>query len=101
VPTIEIGRAILGITVAERLRKKRKITITTSTVARNKLNFTSLTEARTFCEASSTINRWMEGGSTAVNCGRSCFTPSTTSIVFAPGCRCTASTIAGLPAKML
>ena len=38
---IDIGTARLGITVAERLRKKRKITRTTRPIVRYKVNLTS------------------------------------------------------------
>ena len=41
-PTSDIGSARLGIIVAERLRRNRKITITTRQSARKRVNFTSL-----------------------------------------------------------
>ena len=46
VPTSERGTATLGIVVAERLRRKRKMTSTTRTTASMSSNCTSLTEAR-------------------------------------------------------
>ena len=46
VPTIDMGKARLGMAVAERLRRKRKMTRMTSTSARNNVNFTSFTELR-------------------------------------------------------
>src|SRR3990170_991131 len=46
VPTTDIGTARLGISVAERLRRKRKITRTTRQIARNRVNCTSFTESR-------------------------------------------------------
>ena len=52
VPIIDIGSARLGIMVAEILRRKRKITITTSAMVRNNVNFTSLTESRMETERS-------------------------------------------------
>ncbi len=52
VPTIDMGRARLGITVAETLRRKRKITITTSATVRVSVNFTSFTEFRIDSERS-------------------------------------------------
>ena len=41
-----IGRAMEGISVADRVRRNRKITITTSTAATSKVICTSATEAR-------------------------------------------------------
>ncbi len=46
VPTIDIGSARLGMTVAETLRRNRKITSTTSAMARSRVNCTSWTESR-------------------------------------------------------
>ena len=52
VPTIDMGRARLGMTVAETLRRNRKITSTTSATARSSVNCTSWTEARIETERS-------------------------------------------------
>ena len=41
VPTIDIGSAMLGMSVADRLRKNRKITIITSAIVSMSVNFTS------------------------------------------------------------
>ena len=46
VPTMDRGTATLGITVAERLRRKRKMTRTTKPTVSINSNCTSLTEAR-------------------------------------------------------
>ena len=46
VPISDSGTATLGMTVADRLRRKMKITITTSATARKSSNWTSCTEAR-------------------------------------------------------
>ena len=46
VPTMDKGTATLGITVAERLRRNRKMTITTRATVSINSNCTSLTEAR-------------------------------------------------------
>ena len=43
---MDIGSAMLGMAVAERFRRNRKMTRMTSTSARNKVNFTSSTEDR-------------------------------------------------------
>ena len=52
VPTIDMGNAMLGMAVAERLRRNRKMTRMTSTSARNKVNFTSSTDERMETERS-------------------------------------------------
>ena len=52
VPTIDIGSARLGMTVAETLRRNRKITSTTRPRVSSSVNFTSLTESRIDCERS-------------------------------------------------
>ena len=52
VPITEIGSAKDGMMVAERLRKKTKITITTRQAASRSVNCTSSTEARMDCERS-------------------------------------------------
>ena len=52
VPTNERGRARLGITVADRLRRKRKITSTTRKSAISSVNLTSSTELRIVRERS-------------------------------------------------
>ncbi len=46
VPTIDIGSDRLGISVAERLRRNRKITSTTRASASNSVNCTSSTDSR-------------------------------------------------------
>jgi hypothetical protein len=52
VPTIDMGMATLGIAVAVRLRRNRKITITTSDSVNHSVNFTSCTESRIDTERS-------------------------------------------------
>src|SRR2546427_9352065 len=52
VPTSENGSAKLGMIVAERLRRNRKMTRTTSARVRNSVNFTSVSEARIDSERS-------------------------------------------------
>ncbi len=46
VPTSENGSARLGISVAERWRRNRKMTITTRNSVRSRVNLTSATERR-------------------------------------------------------
>src|SRR4030081_2753866 len=69
VPTIDMGRARLGIAVADRFRKKRKITRITRTNARNKVNFTSSTEERIETERSYRVSMDTDGGITARKLG--------------------------------
>src|SRR3546814_4353529 len=52
-PMIDTGRASIGITVADRLRRNRKITITTSATVRPSVNCTSSTDSRIDCDRSS------------------------------------------------
>src|SRR2546425_7462482 len=81
VPTTESGRARLGMIVADTLRRKAKITSTTSTSAASMVSFTSRTEARMDCERSNRISTCTEGGSHALKVGRSAVTASATSTV--------------------
>ena len=46
VPTMDMGSAMLGIAVADKFRRNRKITRITRTSARNRVNFTSFTDER-------------------------------------------------------
>ena len=52
VPMMDIGSARLGMMVAERLRRKRKMTRTTRHRASSRVNLTSLTESRIDTERS-------------------------------------------------
>ena len=62
VPAIESGSARLGITVAERFRRKRKITRTTSASVRRRVNWTSSTESRIDWERSKRTSSRAEAG---------------------------------------
>src|SRR5216110_2419994 len=84
VPTTESGRARLGMIVADTLRRKAKMTSTTSTSAASMVSFTSRTEARMDCERSNRISTCTEGGSHALKVGRSAVTASATSTVLVP-----------------
>ena len=97
VPTIDMGRARLGMTVAERLRRKRKITITTRTTVSMRVNLTSLTESRIDSERSKRTFRVTEAAIWDLKTGSRALIASTTSTVFVPGCRCTARTMARVP----
>ena len=87
VPTSESGTATLGISVAGRLRRKRKITITTSAIAIASSIWTSRTDARMVTVRSVRTVTSTAAGSDAVSCGRARLMRSTTSITFAPGWR--------------
>src|SRR5205823_8026132 len=96
VPTIDIGNATLGIAVAETLRRKRKITSTTSARVKSSVNFTSATEARIESERSKSTFNETEAGICCWTTGNSFRTACTTATVLVPGCFCTASTTARL-----
>ena len=85
VPMIDMGSARLGMIVAERLRKKRKMTSTTSTIASIRVNLTSPTDSRMDVERSNRISRLTDAGITARKVGNSFLMESTTSTVFVPG----------------
>ena len=52
VPTMEAGSARLGMTVAEMLRRNRKMTITTSAMVSTIVNLMSWTDSRIDCDRS-------------------------------------------------
>src|SRR5687768_13308300 len=85
VPMTHIGSAIEGMIVAGILRRKRKITSTTSISARYKVNLTSSTEARMLTERSYSTWISIDGGTSARNVGSSFLMLSTTSMVLVPG----------------
>src|SRR5262249_16418096 len=78
VPTREKGSARLGIAVAQKLRRKMKITMMTRNRARIRVNFTSLTELRIVTKRSKRIFMKTEGGRWAWRLGSFAFTSSTT-----------------------
>ncbi len=71
--------------VADTVRKKRKITPTTRTAAMINVICTSLTEARIDWLRSKVMSSEIEGGSCARSAGNSALIESTTAIVLAPG----------------
>ena len=91
VPAIESGRARLGMSVAETLRRNRKITSTTSVRASSSENCTSSTEARTDSERSYMISMDSPAGACARKVGSSRLIESTISMVLVPGWRWMAS----------
>ncbi len=95
VPIRDTGTDRLGMIVAGTLRRKRKITITTSATASDSSNCTSFTDARMVFVRSVTTERRTLEGSDARSRGKSACTRSTTWITFAPGWRCTLTSTAG------
>src|SRR5271168_3041619 len=78
VPIIEIGSARLGMTVAERLPRKRKMTQTTSPMVSSNVNCTSSTELRIETDWSYNTVSLTESGNNIWNCGKSILMLSTT-----------------------
>ncbi len=72
--------------VAHRLRRKTKITITTSAMVRTSVNCTSSTEARMVCVRSEMMPSLMPAGMAACRRGSSFLILSTMSMTLAPGC---------------
>ena len=93
VPTIDIGSAMLGITVADTLRRNRKITITTSARDRISVNSTSSTDARIETVRSNRTLMSIAAGTSERKVGSSFLIDSTTSMVLVPGWRWIARTI--------
>src|SRR2546428_12934767 len=87
VPTSDKGTATLGIMVADRVRRKRKITITTSATVSMSSNCTSRTEARIVLVRSVRTVTCTDEGNEVVSCGSNLSMRSTTLMMLAPGCR--------------
>src|SRR5262249_5037484 len=94
--TSDRGTATLGMIVAENVRRKRKITITTSATVSISSNSTSLTDARIVVVRSVRTATWMDAGSVAVSVGSSVLMRSTPAMMLAPGWRCTLTMTAGV-----
>ncbi len=62
VPTRASGTVTLGMIVAQRLRRKRKITITTRAIVSIRVNCTSFTEARIVVVRSVRMSALIAGG---------------------------------------
>ncbi len=93
VPTMDIGSDRLGMTVAERLRMKRKMTMTTRARVSIMVKRISSTEALIGRLPSRRIVSLAEAGRLSSRPGRTAFTASATSRVFMPGCLKTARKI--------
>src|ERR1700716_4417100 len=84
VPTSASGTITLGIIVAQKLRRKTKITITTSAIVSTSVNCTSLIDARIVVVRSLRMSTFTAGGIAACNCGRTALMRSTVSTTLAP-----------------
>src|ERR1700712_1095467 len=88
---------MLGMIVAGTLRRNTKITATTRMIARPSSSAASETDERITPVLSETTVTFMPAGSVDSSCGNCFMIWLTVAITFAPGCRCTLSTIAGVP----
>ena len=95
-PSSDSGTATLGMKVAAALRRKRKITRTTSATAMVSVNSMSCTELRIVVVRSFTTDSFIEPGIEAWNSGSSSRMRSTVPIMFAPGWRKMIISTAGL-----
>ena len=96
VPTSDNGTATLGMSVAGTLRRKTKITITTSATASKSSNSTSCTDERIVTVRSVRSSTSTAAGSEALRRGSNSLTLSTTSMTLVPGCRWMLRMIAGV-----
>jgi len=83
---MDIGSDRLGITVAEMLRMKRNITMTTKARVRIMVKRISSTEALIGRLPSRRIVNFADAGRVSERFGRIAFTASATARVFMPGC---------------
>src|SRR3984893_1060499 len=91
------GTAMLGMIVAQALRKNRKITITTSATVNSSVNSISFTDARIVVVRSNVGVNVTDGGMEAGSSGIKALIRATVSIILAQGCRQIPITTAGLP----
>src|SRR5881394_1621098 len=101
VPMIEKGRARLGMIVADRFLRNRKITSTTRQSVMNSVSCTSLTDWRIETERSYRVFTSTDAGSWLESVATVALTASATSTVLVPGWRWIASTMARLPSYQL
>src|ERR1700722_10113885 len=96
-PSRASGTVTLGMIVAQRLRRKTKITITTSAMVSARVNSTSRTEARMVVVRSERMLTWMVGGIEACSVARVALMASTVLMTLAPGILNTTRKTLGLP----
>ena len=95
VPTSDSGTAMLGMRVAEALRRKKKMTSTTRITASSNSNCTSAIEARMLMVRSVSTETLIEAGRLACSCGSIAVMRSTVWMTLAPGWRWMLTMIAG------
>ena len=88
---------MVGITVAQKLRRKTKMTMTTSAMVRSSVNCTSSTAARMVVVRSLMTSILTAGGIAATRRGRVALIRSTVSMTLAPGCLNTTRNTPRLP----
>ena len=86
-PISDSGTVTAGMIVAQKLRRNRKITITTSATVSSNVNCTSATEARMVSVRSETTETLTAGGIEASSTGSMAFTRFTVWMTLAPGWR--------------
>ena len=85
-PSSASGTVTLGMSVAQKLRRNSRITITTRPMVSTSVNSTSSTEARIVVVRSRMVATLMAGGMLAVSRGSCALIWSTVSMTLAPGC---------------
>ena len=94
-PSSASGTVMLGISVAQKLRRNSRMTITTRAMVSPSVNSTSATEARMVVVRSRMVLTSIAGGMRAVSCGSCALIWSTVSMTLAPGCLNTARMMPG------
>jgi len=89
-PSSASGTVMLGMSVAQKLRRNRRMTSTTRAIVSPSVNSTSATEARMVVVRSRMVFTSIAGGIRAVSCGSWSLIWSTVSMTLAPGCLKTA-----------
>ncbi len=95
-PSSASGTVMLGMTVAQKLRRNSRTTSTTRAMVSPSVNWTSLTEARMVVVRSRMVSTLTAGGILAVSWGSCALIWSTVSMTLAPGCLKTARMMPGL-----
>ena len=86
-PISDSGTVTAGMTVAQKLRRNRKITMTTSATVRINVNCTSVIEARIVSVRSEMMLTFTAAGIEASSTGKACLIRATVSMTLAPGWR--------------
>src|SRR6516225_8546971 len=97
VPSNDSGTEILGMIVAQTLRRKTKTTRMTNAIEIKIVYSISAIEARIVVVRSTITERWTAGGIEAFSCASSAYTLSTVWIILAAGCFETLIRTAGMP----